>query len=102
MKWLPFIIEGMVRCYLAPPTVNFAPPLQVNGVATSASKYGNRNTFTKQPDFCFLLEKLWKKCGSPWKRSGLDSQYPELCALLRDIEEVIRWEIKQVMWYMPL
>ena len=26
-----------------------------------------------------LLEKLWQKCGSPWKRSGLDSQYPELC-----------------------
>ena len=90
---------------MAPPTVNSAPPLQVNGVATSASKYGNRNTFTKQPDFCFLLEKLRQKCGSPWKRSGLDSQYPELCALLRDIEEVIRWEIikqDKAMWYMPL
>ena len=74
-------------------------------MATSASKYGNRNTFTKQPDFCFLLEKLRQKCGSPWKRSGLDSQYPELCALLRDIEEVIRWEIikqDKAMWYMPL
>ena len=59
-------------------------------MAVTISKLGNRNTFTKQPDFCFLLEKLRGKCGSQWKRSGLDSQYPELCALLRDIEEVVR------------
>ena len=64
--------------------------LQANGVAVTISKLGNRNTFTKQPDFCFLLEKLRLKCSSQWKRSGLDSQYPELCALLRDIEEVVR------------
>ena len=85
----------MLLGYLATPTVNFAPPLQVNGVAVTMSKLGNRNTFTKQPDFCFLLEKLWKKCGSPWKRSGLDSQYPELCGLLMDIEEVVRYELKK-------
>ena len=80
---------------MATPPENFAPLLQVNGVAISASKYGNRNTFTKQPDFCYLLEKLRQKCGSPWKRSGLDSQYPELCGLLMDIEEVVRYELKK-------
>ena len=65
-------------------------PPQANDAGVTISKLGNRNTFTKQPDFCFLLEKLRQKCSSKWKRSGLDHQYPELCALLRDIEDVVR------------
>ena len=72
---------------MTPPPVSTP---KANGVSVTLSKLGNRNTFTKQPDFCFLLDKLRKKCGSKWKRSGLDHQYPELCTLLRGIEEVVR------------
>ncbi len=63
---------------------------QANTVAVTTSRLPNRQTFTERPEFCALLKKLRNKCSSQWNRDELDFQYPQLCSLIKQLEDEIR------------
>ena len=61
---------------------------QQNNVAMTTSRIPNRQTLVEWPDFCLVVQKLYRVCNQPWKRLDLDTNYPDLCdVLLQKIDE---------------
>ena len=60
---------------------------QENSLFVTTSSYPNKNSFIHQEEFCIITEKLVSECRG-FKRKPLDRFYPNLCQLLKPLDNV--------------
>ena len=60
---------------------------QVNKLFVSRSYYPSINTFPYREEFCFILQRILKKCKSS-KKKALEKRYPGICKKLTPFEKL--------------
>ena len=55
----------------------------------TSSSYPNKRVFVKRAEFCYTLERILDKCGTP-KRRPLVKSFPGLCQLVEGVADIVR------------